>query len=43
MLRLGVADGDVASSIVTAAISGDVSVLGVTGANEVDIPTETIG
>lgn len=43
VLRLGVADGDVASSIVTAAISGDVSVLGVTGANEVDIPTETIG
>ena len=43
VLRLGVADGDVASSIITAAVTGDVSVLGVTGANEVDIPTETIG
>ena len=43
VLRLGVADGDIASSIVTAAITGDVSVLGVTGANEVDIPRETLG
>ncbi len=43
VLRLGVADGDVASAIITAAITGDVSVLGVTGANEVTIPVETLG
>lgn len=43
VLRLGVSDGDTASSIVTAAITGDVSVVGITGANDVDIPIETIG
>lgn len=43
VLRLGVSDGDVASAIVSAAITGDVSVVGVTGANDVTIPREVIG
>ncbi len=43
VLRLGVSNGDVASAIVTAAITGDVSVVGVTGANDVTIPQEVIG
>lgn len=43
VLRLGVSSGETASSIVTAAITGDVSIVGVSGANEVDIPVETVG
>lgn len=43
VLRLGVSSGDVASAIVTAAITGDVSVVGITGANDVDIPNEVVG
>ncbi len=43
VLRLGVSSGDIASSIVTAAITGDISVLGVTGANDVRIPSEIVG
>ncbi len=43
VLRLGVSTGEAASAIVTAAITGDVSIVGVTGANEVEIPAETMG
>ena len=43
VLRVGVDTGEAASAIVTAAITGDVSIVGVTGANEVDIPVETVG
>lgn len=43
VLRLGISDGDIASSIVTAAITGDVSVVGVTGANDLEIPSEIVG
>ena len=43
VLRLGVDSGHTASAIVTAAITGDVSIVGVTGANEVQIPAETMG
>lgn len=42
VLRLGVADGDTATAIVSAAVTSDVSVLGVTGANDVTIPEETV-
>ncbi len=42
VLRLGVADGEVASAIVSAAVTSDVSVIGVTGANDVDLPEETL-
>jgi len=37
VLRLGIADGSVASEIVTASITGEVSVIGVTGATDVEI------
>ncbi len=43
VLRLGVSNGEVASAIVNASITGDVSVVGVTGANDVAIPNEVIG
>lgn len=42
VLRLGVADGDTATAIVSAAVTSDVSVLGVTGATNVEIPEETV-
>lgn len=42
VLRLGVTSGDTATAIINAAVTSDVSVLGVTGASEVSIPEETI-
>ncbi len=41
VLRLGIADGAVASELVMASILADVSVIGVTGAPEVEIPEIT--
>lgn len=38
VLRLGIADGAVASEIVQASVVGEVFVVGVTGATEIDIP-----
>ncbi len=42
VLRLGVADGDTASAIISAAVTSDVSIVGVTGANDVAIPEEIV-
>lgn len=41
VLRLGIADGTVASELVMASILADVSVIGVTGAPDVEIPEIT--
>ena len=38
VLRLGIADGEVARDIITASLTGDVSIIGVTGASGVLIP-----
>jgi len=38
VLRLGIAEGEVASDIVLASIVGDISIVGVTGASGVDLP-----
>lgn len=42
VLRLGVAEGDLASEIVTASLTGDLSIVGVTGASAVKLPA-TVG
>ena len=41
VLRLGIDDGETASEIVTASITGDVSVIGVTGATNIEIAEVT--
>ncbi len=41
VLRLGIADGAIASEIVMASLVGEVSVIGVTGATDVQIPEIT--
>jgi Flp pilus assembly protein CpaB len=41
VLRLGVSDGQLASDIVTAAQTGEISVVGLTGASSVEIPEVT--
>jgi len=38
VLRLGVADGDLASAIVTASLTGEISIVGITGAAAVQLP-----
>ena len=42
VLRLGVADGQLASDIITAAQTGEISVVGVTGAASVELPEVTM-
>lgn len=41
VLRLGIADGQVASDIVNAAQTGEISVIGITGAGSVSLPEVT--
>ena len=41
VLRLGVSDGVIASEIVHAAQTGAISIIGITGANDVEIPEAT--
>lgn len=41
VLRLGIADGAAASAIVTASLTGEISIIGVTGAADVDLPLVT--
>ncbi len=38
VLRLAIADGEVASDIVMASITGEISIIGVTGATDIEIP-----
>jgi Flp pilus assembly protein CpaB len=41
VLRLGLSDGQIASGIITAAQTGEISIIGVTGATSVQLPEET--
>ena len=41
VLRLGVSDGEIASAIVHASQTGTISIVGVTGAPDVQIPQAT--